>query len=183
MVICILLFISIIIDNQHCNSLRVRDHQLRTTACPPVYYNGTVTHMVLTLSLCHLLSTMISFFSPLQQLYLWTVCFPYLLFFQYLNIKLLSVFLFSYTNECKWRSFLLLNCQDIEDSMFKREFLMGNFISIVLVRHLLYTTYKYHVTAVEDIHTETIHYGLDTITVQIIFSQYHERCSDAVFGK
>lgn len=47
---------------------------------------------------------------------------------------------------------------------------MDNFISIVLVRRLLYTTYKYHVTAVEDIHTETIHYGLDTITVQIIFS-------------
>lgn len=84
-------------------------------------------------------------------------CFPLLLFFQYLNTKvilqLLPVFLFSYINEYKWRSSLLHKCQNIEDSMFKREFLMDNFISIVLVRHLLYTTYKYHVTAVEDIHT------------------------------
>lgn len=68
-------------------------------------------------------------------------------------LQLLSVFPFSYTNECKWRSSLLQNCQDIENSMSKREILMANFISIVLVRHLLYAAYKYHVTAVEDVHT------------------------------
>ncbi len=82
-------------------------------------------------------------------------------------LQLLSVFPFSYTNECKWRSSLFQNCQDIENSMSKRDIFMANFVSIVLVRPLLYTAYKYNVTAVEYVHTDTIHYGLDTITDSI----------------
>lgn len=116
-------------------------------------------------------------FVTLFFLYLWTMFFPILLinslrFHCHIKVilQLLSVFPFSYTNECKWRSSLLQNCQDIENSMSKRDIFMANFVSIVLVRSLLYTAYKYNVTAVEDVHTDTIHYGLDTITVQIIFS-------------
>lgn len=139
-------------------------------ACPSVYYNSAVTHRKDHL-LYVILDTDILFLKSMDYLLpnsaLLSLCFL-------LNIKvilqLLSVFPFSYTNACKWRSSLLQNCQDIENSMSKREILMANFISIVLACHLLYTAYKYHVTAVEDVHTETIHYGLDTITVQIIFS-------------